>query len=93
MTVICTVRIPHPLAEVEAIEHANPEVMSQIVAGAREYMISHRRYTSETEVLDIDEYATVEDYDAFRAKAGDAISTFDGLLPTPPTVEVWRAST
>lgn len=91
MTVICTVRIPHPLKHVEEIERAHPEVMSEIVAGARQYMVRHRRFASETEVLDLDEYATREDYDAFMSKCGDAVAAFDGLLGDPPRAEVWQA--
>ena len=91
MAVICTVRIPHPLAHVEAVERAHPEVMSEIVAGARQYMLSHRRFASGSEVLDIDEYATREDYEAFMGKCRDAVAAFDQLLGDPPRVEVWQA--
>jgi hypothetical protein len=90
VAIICTVRIPHPLETVQSVERANPEVMSSIITGARQHMVSHRRFASEAEVLDMDEYASREDYDAFMAMAGTAVKQFGALLGDPPVDEVWE---
>jgi hypothetical protein len=64
--------------------------MSAIVTGARQHMVSHRRFASEAEVLDMDEYASREDYDAFMEMAGSAIKQFGALFDSPPVDEVWE---
>jgi hypothetical protein len=83
MAVICTVRIPHALDHVQRIEAENPGVMQEIMTAAMKYMTGHRRTATETEVMDLDEFARREDYDAFIGEAGDAIRRYGELLGAP----------
>jgi len=80
MSLLVTVRIPHPLDEVQRIEAAHPEVLERIVAAAAKYMTSHRRVARDGEVMDIDEYAAEHDYRSFFAEAGSAIREYGELL-------------
>lgn len=84
MTVVCTVRIPYSLEHVERVEAEHPEVMQEITAAAIKYMTGHRRTANDDEVLDLDEFASREDYDAFIAEAGPAIARYGEALGGPP---------
>ncbi len=83
MAVVCTVRIPHPLDHVQQVEQDNPDVMEAIMTAAMKYMTGHRRTTAGDEVMDLDEFASREDYDAFIAEAGAAIQRYGALLGAP----------
>ena len=83
MTVVCTVRIPRALAKVRQVERDNPDVMEVIGAAARKYMIAHRRTATDAEVMDLDEFASREDYDAFIGEARTAIERYGELLGAP----------
>ena len=80
MSALVTVRNPYPLDKVQRFEQEHPEVMEPIIAAARKYMTSHRRVERAGEVMDLDEYATEEDYQLFLAEAGDAIRAYSELL-------------
>lgn len=80
MSLLVTVRIPHPVDKVQRIEQENPEVMERIIAAARKYMTSHRRVQRDGEVMDLDEYVKEEDYHKFFAEAGEAIREYSELL-------------
>jgi hypothetical protein len=83
LTVVCTVRIPHVLEKVQRVEGDNPDVMEVIGAAARKYMLAHRRTATDQEVMDLDEFASREDYDAFIEEAGTAIARYGELLGAP----------
>lgn len=83
MAVICTVRIPHALEHVQRTEADHPEVMQEIMTAAMKYMTGHRRTATDGEVMDLDEFASREDYDAFIGEAGDAIRRYGELLGAP----------
>ncbi len=89
MAVICTVRIPHQLEKVQRVEEAHPEVMEAIGSAAMKYMTAHRRTATDGEVLDLDEFASREDYDAFIAEAGPAIRRYGELLGAPAVDTVY----
>jgi hypothetical protein len=89
MAVICTVRIPHQLDHVRRVEADNPDVMQQIMDAAMKYMTGHRRTATDTEVMDLDEFASTEDYDRFIAEAGDAIQRYGELLGAPASDTVY----
>jgi len=80
MSLLVTVRIPHPLEEVERIERSYPELIQRVAEPAMKYMTSHRRVERDGEVMDIDEYATEEDYRRFFDEAGDAIRKYNDLV-------------
>lgn len=86
MGVVCTVRIPHPLAKVQEVEATITDEMAQIMAAAQKYMTGHRRVTDGAEVLDIDTYASREDYDAFLGEAGAAVKKYGELLGARDTL-------
>ncbi|UGS37263.1 hypothetical protein [Capillimicrobium parvum] len=83
MAVICTVRIPHDLEKVQQVEADNAEVMQAIMAAAQKYMTGHRRTARDGEVMDLDEFASREDYDAFIAEAAPSIRRYGELLGAP----------
>lgn len=80
MSLLVTVRIPHPLAEVESVEQAHPEVMERIMQAAMKYMAGHRRFERDGEVMDLDEYAEEADYRKFFDEAGEAIREYSELV-------------
>jgi len=80
VSLLVTVRIPHPLEKVERIEAAHPEIIRQVAAAAVRYMTSHRRVERDGEVMDIDEYVDEAAYRAFIAEAGDAIREYTELV-------------
>jgi hypothetical protein len=83
LTVVCTVRIPHALAKVQKVERDNPDLMEAIGTAARKYMIGHRRTATDAEVMDLDEFASREDYNAFIGEAHTAIARYGELLGAP----------
>jgi len=89
MSVLVTVRIPHPLDKVQRIEQEHPEVMDRIIAAATKYMTSHRRVQRDGEVMDLDEYVREEDYHTFFAEAGEAIREYSELLGGGVRDVVW----
>lgn len=80
MPVLVTVHIPHPLEKVDTIEAQHPAVLQQIMQIAGKYMLSHRRFERNGEVMDLDEYASEADYRTFLGEAGDAIQRYSELL-------------
>ncbi len=80
MSLLVTVRIPHPLNEVQQIEKSHPEVMHSIMAAAMKYMTGHRRVERDGEVMDIDEFVEEADYRKFFGEAGEAIREYSELL-------------
>ena len=83
MAIVCTVRIPHALEKVQKVEADNPQVMDAIMGPAMKYMTAHRRFATDGEVLDLDEFSSREDYDKFMAEAGPAIQQYGELLGAP----------
>lgn len=79
MPIVTTVRIPRSLADVERVEEEHPELMEEIGSAAIKYMTRHRRLAGRDEVLDIDDYATRADYEAFVAEASAAIARYSEL--------------
>lgn len=91
MSVLVTVRIPHPLDRVQRVEEEHPEVMHRIIAAAGKYMTSHRRVQRDGEVMDLDEYVREEDYHTFFAEAGEAIREYSELLGGGVHDVIWSA--
>lgn len=88
--VLCFVRIPRSQQEVDRIEAANPDVVQAIVAAASKYMTRHRRAASDVEVVETEEFASQEDFDAFMAEAAPAVERYDALLGAPTEVTLYR---
>jgi hypothetical protein len=86
VSIICTVRIPIGIAELKRIEEENAEVMETIGPSVFKHMTHHRRITTDTEVIDIDEFPDRAAYDALVAEAGDAIARFSELTGAVDTV-------
>lgn len=80
MSVVCTVRIPHPIDTVTRYEADNPQLMEPIMAAAQTYMAGHRRIENDDEVIDLDEFASTADYDAFIAATDGAVATYNDAL-------------
>lgn len=84
MPIICTVRIPYSLEHVQRVEAEHPEVMQEIMTVAAKYMTGHRRTATDGEVMDLDEFASRESYDAFIAEAGPAIARYGQAMGGAP---------
>jgi hypothetical protein len=91
MSLLVTVRIPHPLDEVQRIEQAHPQIMQPIIQAAMKYMASHRRVERDGEVMDLDEYVDEANYDRFFAEAGDAIRVYNELVGGGVHDVLWNA--
>jgi hypothetical protein len=83
MTIIVTARVEADPAEVERNEVEHPELMQTILRAADGRMRSHRRFGRPGETLDIDEYASLADYEEFYGDAGDAIVQLGEALGSP----------
>lgn len=90
MAILVTAHVPHSLATVTAFERDHPELVAPIVAAAARHQLSHRRFVSDDVVMDLVEYATRADYDAFFAEAGDAIRRAGELLGAQARDTVWE---
>lgn len=89
MSILVTVEIAAAPATVQKIEQDHPEVMDPIVAAASKYMTGHQRIFQEDRVMDLDQFASKEDYDAFIAEAGEHIKRYGELIGTPTTDGLW----
>jgi hypothetical protein len=83
MTVIVTARVDADPTEVERNEVEHPELMQAILKAADGRMRSHRRFGRPGETLDIDEYDSLADYEAFFSDARPAIVRLGEALGSP----------
>jgi hypothetical protein len=74
MPIVVMVHVDAEHERVARVERENPELMEQIIAAAEGRMKGHRRLFREGQVIDIDEFDTVADYEAFVAEAQGAIA-------------------
>ncbi|MBS1885860.1 MAG: hypothetical protein JSU06_01605 [Actinobacteria bacterium] len=89
MSIVVTVNIDSDVERVEQVERDNPDVMATIGGAARKYMTSHRRTFRDGHVMDLDEFASKADYDAFFAEAGGAIKRYGELIGVAPRDTLW----
>jgi hypothetical protein len=89
MGIVVTVNIDADPALVEKAEQDNPEVMQVIGAAAGKYMTGHRRTVRDGQVMDLDEFASAADYDAFIAEAGEAIAKYGKAIGIAPRDTLW----
>ncbi len=89
MAVLVTVNIDAPYEHVEQVEAANPDVMSGIIGAAMKYMRGHRRTYRDGFVMDIDEFDSADDYNAFIAEAGPSIKRYGELVGVAPRDTLW----
>jgi hypothetical protein len=85
VSIVCTVRIPHPLERVTRYEAENAQLMEPIIAAAQKHMSGHRRIENDREVIDLDEFGAMGDYDAFMADAGDAVRAYNEAMGVTET--------
>lgn len=83
MPIIVTVRVAAEPATVERVEADNPELMQAILKAAEGRMKSHRRFGRSGETLDLDEFETAADYEAFHAEALPAIEKLGKAIGAP----------
>jgi len=92
VSILITVDISAGLEQVERAEADNPDVMAEIRTHARRYMTSHRRTHRDGHVMDIDEFATLADYHAFKAAARDAIARYGELVGGLPVDTIYETA-
>ena len=80
MTIVCTVRIPHPLERVTAYEADRADLMGPITQAAMQHMSGHRRIENDDEVIDLDEFPAMADYEAFMAAAGEQVREYNAEM-------------
>jgi hypothetical protein len=83
MTIIVTARVDADANRLEQVERAHPDLMEAILAAAHGRIRSHRRFGRDGETLDIDEYDSRADYEAFHAQARAAIEQLGEALGVP----------
>jgi hypothetical protein len=91
MAIIVTVRVEADPERVGRVEGDNPELVQEILKAAEGRMKSHRRFGRDGETLDIDEYDSVADYEAFYAEALSAIERLGEAIGTPYRDTVYEA--
>jgi hypothetical protein len=91
MAIIVTVRVDADPERVGRVEADNPELVQEILAAAEGRMKSHQRFGRVGETLDIDEYDSVADYEAFYAEALPAIERLGAAIGTPYRDTVYEA--
>ncbi|HWI21579.1 MAG TPA: hypothetical protein VNT22_03090 [Baekduia sp.] len=90
MTVVVTVLIDAPPSVVAKVESDNPDIFDKIMGPAEKYVTAHRRLLGEASVMDIDEFASMEDHDAFVAEAAEGIELYGKALGVTLTGTLWE---
>lgn len=91
MSIVVTVRVAADPVRVERIESEHPGLMDVIKSAAQGRMRVHRRLGRVGETLDLDEFDSVADYEAFHAEAGEAIQALADEIGTPYRDTVFEA--
>lgn len=89
MRVLVTVNIDAPREHVEQCEREHPEVIAGVAEAAVKYMTGHTRTYRDGFVMDVDTFASEDDYHAFIAEAGLAIAAYAELIGVVPRDTVW----
>lgn len=89
MAIVVTVNIDADIAQVEKAEQENPEVMQVIGGAAEKYMTNHRRTVRDGHVMDLDEFDSMDDYQAFFAEAGEAVKKYGEAVGVAPRDTIW----
>jgi hypothetical protein len=86
---ICTVVFNCDVEALERVETIHPEIMDAISAAARGRMLNHVRYTGPGRTMDIDTFATPQDYEEFIAEAKEHIARYCELAGAEVVDTVW----
>ena len=86
--IVCFVRIPASQEKVDEMEAANPQTMEGIITPATKYIKRHVRAVADGVVIEVDEYASREDYDAFMTEAKPAIREIAVAAKVVPIIAV-----
>jgi len=92
MTVVVTVLIPTDARRAREIEIAHAAAHRTVLETARKHgMLSHRRLYRDGEVLDIDEWESVDGRERFLAEAAPYLQELrEARGSAPATSKVWQ---
>jgi hypothetical protein len=89
MSILVTVTFDAAPEVVAQVEEDHPDLMQTLGASAAKYFVSHRRLVRDDRVMDLDEFASKADHDAFLAEAGDVVRKYEQLVGGQATDTVW----
>lgn len=89
MAYICTAVFNCDVEALERVEKAHPEIMDSISAAAEGRMLDHVRYTRPGTTMDIDTFASPQEYEAFIAEAKEHIALYCKLAGAEVVDTVW----
>ncbi len=92
MSIIVFTMFRVPSAQANAVREANPGVMEPIRNAMEKFGGKFvLRLEHENEFVDMDEWPSLEAYQAFKAEAQSAIDAFEAALGTTSAEEIWTA--
>lgn len=92
MNILVTVTFDAAPDVVAKVEQDHPELMQALGSSAAKYFVSHRRVVQDDRVMDLDEFASRADYDAFMAEASDAVKKYEELVGVTATEVFWTVA-
>jgi len=92
MSIIVAIKFPVPPAQANAALAANPGALAPLGEAMEKFGGKFLlRLEHDNEFIDLDEWPSLEDYQAFKAEAQAVIDAFEAALGTASTEEIWTA--
>lgn len=92
MSIIVAIKFPVPPAQANAAMAANPGTLEPLGAAMEKFGGKFFvRLEHENEFIDMDEWPSMEAYQAFKGEAQPVIDAFEAALGTTSTEEIWTA--